>query len=105
MIRARGHVAGGEYDGSGWFVESLLGTFPQTTPSILTDASLRITSNHFGFNLSVVPGQTLVVEGSFDLIQWTALSTNTTTAGLLNFTDPAAASQNPGRFYRTRLWP
>ena len=99
-IRARGYVTGGQYNGSGWFVESLLPTI-----AILThDGSFGVVSNRFGFNIRGVGSQMVVVEGSSNLVQWTPLYTNALSSGQLYFSDPGW-TQIPLRFYRARLLP
>jgi uncharacterized delta-60 repeat protein len=105
-VRARGFTTGGYCNGSSWFVESLLPLGPQTAPSILTsDSAFGVRSNGFGFNVSGVGGQVVVVDGSSNLLQWTALSTNTLgSSWFYYFSDPGWAG-NPWRFYRARLWP
>ncbi len=104
-IRARGYVSGGQYNGSAWFVESTLAVDPQTPPSIRAEEeSFGIISNQFGFNVGGLAGQVVVVEGSSNLLHWTALSTNTLGSGPLYFSDPAW-TEMPWRFYRVRLWP
>ena len=45
----------------------------------------------FGFNLTRPPGQLVIVEASPDLVSWLSIRTNTF-AGILNFSDPRAAS-------------
>ena len=58
-------------------------------------------SGKFGFNLGGVAGQSVVVETSTNLLNWTALSTNTLTTAPLYFSDPAPTT-SPQRFYRIR---
>jgi hypothetical protein len=103
-IRARGQVAGGQYNGSGWFVERLLTTFSQTAPIILQDSSFGVMTNRFGFNVQAVTGQLVVVEGSSDMVKWTALSTNRVSNATSYFNDPAWTTLS-NRSYRARLWP
>jgi hypothetical protein len=99
-IRARGYVTGGEYNGSSWFIESLL-----PTVAILTDdSSFGVMSNQFGFNLRSVGNPIVLVQGSTNLTQWTSLYTNTMSNGSLYFSDPDSTNA-PQRFYRARLWP
>jgi hypothetical protein len=69
-------------------------------PSILlNDGSCGVRSNHFGFNLRANLGQFVVVETSTDLVNWTALATNTVSASPFYFSDPAPPN-SPCRFYR-----
>ena len=94
-LRARGWVASGAGNASGWFVESVI-----TVPTQILSATL--TTQPFGFQLLGAPGQSVVIEGSLNLQQWTPLKTNLVPAnGLVPFTDPAAP-QFPHRFYRGR---
>ena len=55
----------------------------------------------FGLFLTGSAGQSVVVEGSTDLISWLPVWTNTF-AGALNFVDPQSADYS-NRFYRARL--
>lgn len=99
-IRARGCVTGGQFNGSGSFVESLLPTI-----AILTDdGGFGIMAKQFGFNIRGVGRPMVLVEGSPNLAQWLPLYTNAMGNGTLHFSDPGW-SQRPLRFYRARLWP
>jgi len=72
-------------------------------PAILTAGSnIGFTTNGFGFDLTGVAGQTLIIECSTNLSAWTALATNTLESELLYFTD-LGATNSPCRFYRLRL--
>jgi hypothetical protein len=103
MIRASGLVAGGQAGGSSWFVRDTLTVDPLTPPVILADdGALGAVSNRFGFNVAALAGQGVVVEGSWDLRNWTALATNVVRGGLLYFSDPGSPGL-PWRFYRARL--
>lgn len=102
-IRARGFVTGGECNGSSWFVESTRQVVPQTPPAILVnDGSLGFQSGQFGFNISGIAGQIVVVEGSTNLVDWFALGTNTLGTGPLYFGHPGSTNL-PACFYRARL--
>jgi sugar lactone lactonase YvrE len=71
-------------------------------PSILlNDGNLGVRSNHFGFDVSASSGQAVVVETSTDLVNWTALATNTVGASPFYFRD-AAPPNSARRFYRAR---
>jgi hypothetical protein len=101
-IRARGHVTGGQYNGSSWFVETILTNSPQSSLQIIVDdGEFGVSSNQFGFNFSGSPGQVVVVEGSTNLSNWLPLRTNTLGADPLYFADPDSAIL-PWRFYRLR---
>jgi len=63
-----------------------------------------VRSSRFGFNVSGSSGQTLVVEGSTNLLQWLPLRTNTLGSGPFYFSDPGTAAF-PWRFYRARQLP
>jgi uncharacterized delta-60 repeat protein len=74
-----------------------------TPPVILTgDGAFGVISNQFGFNVSGVSSQVVVVERSSNLLQWLPLQTNTLGSSPVYFSDPAW-SQTPHRFYRARL--
>jgi uncharacterized delta-60 repeat protein len=103
QVRARGYTTGGARNGSAWFVESTLAVDPNTSPSILTsDGGFGFHTNGFGFNVAGLIGQVLVVEGSTDLVHWSALATNTLQTTPLYFSDPNSTN-SPSRFYRVRL--
>jgi uncharacterized delta-60 repeat protein len=55
----------------------------------------------FGFNLSGIVGQTVVVEASTNLLTWTPLATNELGVVPLSFTD-LGSTNFPSRFYRAR---
>jgi uncharacterized delta-60 repeat protein len=102
-IRARGFVTGGLYNGSSWFVESTLQFVPQTPPTILTDdGNFGFRTNQFGFNVVGVAGQTVVIEGSTNLVYWLPLATNLFGPSPFYFGD-LDATNFPVRFYRARL--
>ena len=78
-------------------------TIPRTPPQIITgDTSFGFRSNQFGFNVSGGVGQTIVVDGSTDLVGWFPLFTNTVSVSPFYFSDPTATNF-PRRFYRGRL--
>jgi sugar lactone lactonase YvrE len=78
-------------------------TIPATPPQIVSSgASFGFLSNQFGFNVSGSVGQTVVVDGSTNLLNWTALFTNTLGGNPVYFFDPAWTNF-PRRFYRARL--
>jgi hypothetical protein len=84
-------------------VVSLTVTIPNTPPQIITsDGSFGFLTNQFGFNLTGAYGQTIVVDGSTDLVNWTPLYTNTANGTPFYFFDPAFTNY-PWRFYRARL--
>ena len=74
-----------------------------SAPQIITgDLCFGFLINQFGFNLSGAFGQTIVVDGSADLVNWTPLCTNVVSGGAVYFCDPASANSS-WRFYRARL--
>ena len=75
------------------------------TPIVLTaEGSGRFISNGFGFNLSGMAGQTVVIEASTNLTSWTALLTNSLLTGYFCCNDPGSTNLAQ-RFYRARLTP
>lgn len=103
-IRARGFVTGGRYNGSTWFVESVLPGNAQPAPTILTgDGGLGFHTNRFGFNVRAATGQAVVIEASTNMLNWVPLQTNVTTSlGQIIFSD-AQSGLFPHRLYRARL--
>ena len=77
---------------------------PPPPPVILiNDGAFGFSSSQFGFNVSAVPGQVIVVEAAADLLNWTALQTYTVPyAGFIYFSDGDSTSL-AHRFYRARL--
>jgi hypothetical protein len=73
---------------------------PSRQAPLLTDASIRGVQFHctiLGF-----PGQTVAVQASTNLIQWTSLQTNTISGSAIPFQDPATESFDQ-RYYRALL--
>ena len=97
-VRARGYVAGGEYNGSSWFVESTL----VPLAFLVNEGTLGLQAGQFGFDLAGVAGQTFVLEASTNLADWTVLATNSFGASPLHFGD-TNAPHFPRRFYRAHL--
>jgi hypothetical protein len=79
------------------------GNVPNPLPVNIPDAStisIATTPDGPAITLSGSPAQTYVIEASFDMHNWTALSTNMTDSnGLFMFVDSDATSY-PSRFYR-----
>jgi hypothetical protein len=98
-VRARGYVTGQVR--AGRFVESTLALGQTSGSSILVnDGSFGFRTNRFGFNVSGTSGQTVVVEGSTNLLNWLPLRTNTLGSGPFYFNDPSGTGSR--RFYRVR---
>jgi hypothetical protein len=101
-IRARGYVTGGNGNRSGWFVENSI-PVGQPSPVIqVNDGFFGFHTNTFGFNMSAILGQHVVLEGSTDLLNWIAISTNTICSPSIYLCDPDAPNLSR-RFYRARL--
>jgi trimeric autotransporter adhesin len=84
-------------------VATLTVTIPRTPPQIIASGTnFGFAANQFGFNISGAFGQTIVVDGSTNLVDWTPLFTNTAGNSPFYFFDPAATNF-PWRFYRARL--
>jgi hypothetical protein len=84
-------------------VVSLTVTIPRTPPQILTGGTaFGVTSNQFGFKVNGAFGQTIVVDGSTDLVNWMPIFTNTSGGNPVFFSD-SASTNFPRRFYRARL--
>jgi len=102
-IRARGYAVSGGFNGSSWFVEQSLTVDPNAPPSIVTtDSVFGFAGQEFGFNLSGLIGQTIVVEGSTNLVDWSPILTNYLSVPSIHFSDPGSAN-TPARFYRLHL--
>lgn len=99
LLRARGWIQGGWHNGSSWFVETTV-QLTNPPPVILTsDESFGINSNQFGFTLNGTAGQTVVIEGSTNLMNWLPLATNVFSTDPIYFSDPMIG---PAHFYRLR---
>ena len=77
---------------------------PPPRPTILmNDGNFGFSSNLFGFTVSAMPGQVVVIEAAAALAGWTAIQTNLVSdAGLFQFADPNSAALAQ-RFYRARV--
>lgn len=103
LIRARGAVSSGQGNGSGGFVESSIAIDPLSPPRIMsTDGSLGFGVNGFGFRLAGLLGQTVVIECSSNLLDWSPLATNAVTISPCSFSDTSGLD-SAARFYRVRL--
>jgi hypothetical protein len=77
---------------------------PAAVPQVITgDAYFGFRTNRFGFNLTGITGQTVVIEACGDLAEaaWQPIYTNTFKAEPLYFSD-VIRSGSFGRFYRLR---
>jgi len=84
-------------------VVSLTVAIPTNPPQIISSGTnFGLLTNQFGFNLNAAYGQTIVVDGSTNLLDWTPLFTNTANGSPFYFYDPAWTNF-PWRFYRARL--
>ena len=96
-------VVTNNYGGVTSAVATLTVTIPP--PQIIaggTNFGFTTNGSGFGFNLSGTVGQTVVVDGSTNLLNWTPLFTNTVGTNSVYFFDPTSTNF-PGRFYRARL--
>jgi hypothetical protein len=72
-------------------------------PAILArDGAFGFRTNRFGFDLTGIGGQTVVVETSTNLATWVPLGTNILGSSPLYFSDPGSVAA-PRRFYRARV--
>jgi hypothetical protein len=84
-------------------VATLTVTIPTTPPRIVAgDPGFGFLSNRFGFDLAASFGQTIVVDGTADFLNWTPVFTNVAGSNTFYFCDPASTNL-PWRFYRARL--
>ncbi len=97
QIRTRAYIAGS--GSSFWFVERSQPTLVLTPPAILHDAAFGFQANQFAFNVTGSLGQSVVIQASTNLVDWTVLTNFTLGSGPFLFTDPNAPGF-PIRFYR-----
>ncbi len=69
------------------------------TPPPVSEANVGIFTNQFGFTITGASNETVIVQVSSDLVNWTAFKTNTPTGTSLIFSDPNWRNY-PQRFYR-----
>jgi hypothetical protein len=95
---------GGAFATAGGKVSAYIAQAKLTPPlSILTDdARLGFSNRCFGFSLSGAAGNTVIVEGSTNAVDWRPLQTNTLGASPAYFSDPGSVNM-ARRFYRARL--
>jgi hypothetical protein len=70
-------------------------------PQIGGNSSVGVTAGNFGFNLTGMTNQTIVVEASTNLVNWVTVQTIALSGTHTNFTDPQWTNY-PKRFYRAR---
>jgi hypothetical protein len=72
-------------------------------PQIMSDANFGVQSNFFGFGVTGISNQVVIVDACTDLISlnWLPLQTNILTGGESYFSD-SRWTNYPGRFYRLR---
>ncbi len=111
LLRARGFVAGGYYNGSGWFVETnftLASITTQPTNQDLTPVFPPGTFTHFSdgqfqFTLAGKQGASYEVQVSTNLIDWNSLTVVTLTNSAAILLDTNTDSRQ--RFYRAKSVP
>jgi uncharacterized delta-60 repeat protein len=97
LIRARGFMSGGQYNGSSSVLESIL-----ARPTILVnDGSFGFSANRFGFHVIGTAGTGALLEATTNLMDWTALQTNVLGATPFYFSDQSSSNFTQ-RFYRAR---
>ncbi len=95
----RGLARGGAYTGSSWFVESNA----RIAPQILRNGELVMNAGNFGFHVTALANETVIIEASTDLAHWTSIATNQVdAAGDWSFQDPDSPTL-ASRFYRARF--
>jgi BspA type Leucine rich repeat region (6 copies) len=93
------------YGTSGW--ETTYGGLPTveldapSNPPRISSGSVGVQSGNFGFTLTGVANQTIVVEASTNLINWQPIWTNILTGTSVTFTD-SWWTNHPSRYYRVR---
>lgn len=73
-------------------------------PPAITAGGGSFQSGRFGFNVSGVTGQTVIIESSTNLVTWSVLSTNTLDDDALPFHD-SKGTNFPWQFYRAKVLP
>lgn len=79
----------------------LVATSANQPPITLNSPAWKTGLNQFAFNLNGAIGQTIIVDASTNLLDWTPLSTNVINALPFQVIDPAWTN-HPQRYYRTR---
>ncbi len=85
----------------------LYGTLPTTVvpqPSFSAGTAVKLPNGQFGFTTCGLPGQTLVIQASTNLVNWDSISTNVVVSGCVDLLD-TQAPQIPNRYYRVLVQP
>jgi uncharacterized repeat protein (TIGR03803 family) len=85
-------------------VTNSYGSVTSSVAALTVQGSGSFVSNEFGFNLSAMAGQTVLIEASTNLTSWTPLLTNRLLTGCFYFKD-CDSTNFAQRFYRARLTP
>ncbi len=75
-----------------------------TPPNFPTGSAIRLPNGQFGFTTCGQMGQTLVIQGSTNLVDWVSLQTNVVGSGCIDFID-TQAPLIPNRYYRVAIVP
>ena len=101
ILRARGFIPAGCGNTPGWFAETNLQLDPRPRIEV-SHPAFGARTNQFEFKVSALPGRTLIIEASTNLVNWSALVTNVVEDGAVYFRD-TGSSRFPARFYRAYL--
>jgi uncharacterized delta-60 repeat protein len=102
LIRARGYVLGGQFNGSSWFVETVI---PQIQPTIIPPTlSQNFSTNGFGFKYTGRAGSKVVLQSSSNMLNWVGIKTNRLASAPLFIRDTDSTNAAL-RFYRLILLP
>jgi len=75
--------------------------YAATSAAAPTNTGCGFNTGVFGFDIHGASGQSVIVDGSTNLINWLPLKTNTLGSGSWRYNDPNSLSY-PKRFYRVR---
>ena len=102
FIKIRGYVPGHK---SNWDIENVFQVDPLTPPMIRSGGITNgFQTSPFGFSVHALAGQTVVIQASTDLVNWTPLQTNYfSNLNDIIFQD-SHSSNYPKRFYRISLF-
>jgi len=100
IIRAKGSVTGGGFNGSTWIVQEQLSLALRIVTS---DGLFGFGSGStFGFTVNASGHSNVVVESSSDLAQWLAVKTNAVSGSSTFYFQAPTAAGSEKRFYRAR---